>query len=96
MNTVTIRDFNPAHYLDSDEMIVEYLKATAEDPNPEVFLRALGDVAKAKGMADIAKKTGLDRESLYKALRPGAHPRYETVKAILKAIGVELTFRAVS
>jgi len=96
MNTVTIRDFNPAHYLDSDEMIVEYLKATAEDPNPEVFLGALGDVAKAKGMAEIAKKTGLDRESLYKALRPGAHPRYETVKAVLKAIGVELTFRAVS
>jgi len=96
MNTVTIRDFDPAHYLDSDEMIVEYLKATAEDPNPEVFLGALGDVAKAKGMAEIAKKTGLDRESLYKALRPGAHPRYETVKAVLKAIGVELTFRAVS
>ena len=95
MNTVTIRDFDPAHYLDSDEMIVEYLKATAEDPNPEVFLGALGDVAKAKGMAEIAKKTGLDRESLYKALRPGAHPRYETVKAVLKAIGVELTFKAI-
>ena len=95
MNTVTIRDFDPAHYLDSDEMIVEYLKATAEDPNPEVFLGALGDVAKAKGMAEIAKKIGLDRESLYKALRPRAHPRYETVKAVLKAIGVELTFKAI-
>jgi len=46
MSTVTIRDFDPANYLDSDEVIVEYLKATAEDPNPEVFLEALGDVAR--------------------------------------------------
>jgi probable addiction module antidote protein len=96
MNTVTIRDFDPANYLDNDEMIVEYLKATAEDPNPEVFLGALGDVARAKGMAEIAKKTGLGRESLYKAFRPGASPRYATVKAVLKAIGVELTFKVVS
>lgn len=96
MNTVTIRDFDPSSYLDSDEMIVEYLMATAEDPNPEVFLGALGDVARAKGMAEIAKKTGLGRESLYKALRPGAHPRFETVNAVLKAIGVELTFKTVS
>ena len=96
MNTVTIRDFDPANYLDSDEMIVGYLMATAEDPNPEVFLGALGDVARAKDMAEIAKKTGLGRESLYKALRPGAHPRFETVKAVLKAIGVELTFKTVS
>jgi len=56
MSTVTIRDFDPANYLDNDEVIVEYLKATAEDPNPEVFLEALGDVARAKGMAGIAKK----------------------------------------
>ena len=96
MNTVTIRDFDPSSYLDSDEMIVEYLMATAEDPNPEVFLGALGDVARAKGMAEIAKKTGLGHESLYKALRPGAHPRFETVNAVLKAIGVELTFKTVS
>ncbi len=58
-----IRDFDPANYLDSDEVIVEYLKATAEDPNPEVFREALGDVARAKGMTEIAKKTGLGREN---------------------------------
>ena len=56
MSTVTIRDFDTANYLDNDEVIVEYLKAKAEDPNPEVFLEALGDVARAKGMAEIAKK----------------------------------------
>lgn len=59
MSTVTIRDFDPANYLYNDEMIVEYLKATAEDPNPEVFFEALGDVARAKGMAEIAKKQAL-------------------------------------
>jgi len=96
MSTITIRNFDPANYLANDEVIVEYLKATAEDPNPEVFLGALGDVARAKGMSEIAKKTGLGRESLYKALRPGAHPRYETVKAVLKAVGVEMTFKPVS
>ncbi|HHE31673.1 MAG TPA: putative addiction module antidote protein [Chlorobaculum parvum] len=93
MSTVEIRDFDPANYLDSEEMIVEYLKAAAEDPNPDVFFGALSDVARAKGMAEIARKTGLGRESLYKAFRPGAHPRYETVKAVLKAIGIELTFK---
>ena len=55
MSTVTIRDFDTANYLDNDEVIVEYLKAKAEDPNPEVFLGALGDVARATGMAEIAK-----------------------------------------
>jgi DNA-binding phage protein len=53
---VTIRDFDPANYLDSDEMIVEYFKATAKYPNPEVFLGALDDVTKANDMAEIAKK----------------------------------------
>jgi hypothetical protein len=51
MSTVTIRDFDPANYLDNDEVIVEYLKATAKEPNPEVLLEALSDVARAKGMA---------------------------------------------
>lgn len=66
MNTVTIRDFDPANYLDSDEMIVEYLKATAEDPNPNVFLGALGDVARAKGMGEIAKKRALPEKAFTK------------------------------
>ena len=61
-----------------------------EDPDPDVFLAALGDLAKARGMAHIARETGLGRESLYKALSSGAHPRYETVKAVLCALGVKL------
>jgi probable addiction module antidote protein len=83
--------FDPAEFLDIDEVVAEYLTAAMEDPNPDVFLAALGDVAKARGMAQIARDTGLGRESLYKALSSGAHPRYETVKAVLAALGVRLS-----
>lgn len=81
--------FDAAAYLDNEEVIAEYLTAASEDPNPDVFLAALGDVAKARGMAQIAKETGLGRESLYKALSAGAHPRHETIAAIIRALGVK-------
>jgi probable addiction module antidote protein len=87
----TYAPFDAADYLDSDEVIAEYLSAAVEDANPEVFLAALGDVAKARGMAQIAKDAGLGRESLYKALGAGSHPRYETVSAVLRALGVKFT-----
>jgi probable addiction module antidote protein len=86
---VSLTPFDAARYLDNDEVIAEYLSAAAEDPNPDVFLAALGDVAKARGMAQIARDAGLGRESLYKALSTGAHPRHETVQAVLRAIGVK-------
>ncbi len=87
----TYAPFDAADYLDNDEVIAEYLSAAVEDPNPDVFLAALGDVAKARGMAQIAKDSGLGRESLYKALSSGAHPRYETVNAVLRALGVKFS-----
>ncbi len=87
----TYAPFDPADYLDNDEVIAEYLSAAIEDPDPNVFLAALGDAAKARGMAQIAKDAGLGRESLYKALSTGAHPRYETVNAVLRALGVKFT-----
>ncbi|MSQ47827.1 MAG: putative addiction module antidote protein [Deltaproteobacteria bacterium] len=82
--------FDAADYLDSEEVIAEYLNAALEDENPNVFLVAVGDVAKARGMAQLAKDTGLGRESLYKALAPGAKPRYDTVLKLMRALGVEL------
>lgn len=85
----TYAPFDAAAYLDSDELIAEYLSAAAEDANPDVFIAALGDVAKAKGMAQIARDAGLGRESLYKALSAGAHPRFETINAVLHALGVK-------
>ena len=88
---VTYKAFDPAQYLDNDAVIAEYLSAAAEDSNPDVFVAALGDVAKARGMAQIAKESGLGRESLYKALSAGAHPRYETINSVLRALGVKFT-----
>jgi probable addiction module antidote protein len=86
--TETFAAFDPADYLDNDTVIAEYLSAAVEDPNPDVFLAALGDVARARGMSQIANDAGLGRESLYKALSAGSHPRYETVNAVLRALGV--------
>jgi probable addiction module antidote protein len=92
--TTRFAPFDAALYLDNDEVVAEYLTAAAEDPNPDVFIAALGDVAKARGMAQIAKEAGLGRESLYKALSAGAHPRFETINAVLRALGVKLSIVA--
>lgn len=88
--TLNVQPFDAADYLDSEETIAEYLSVALEDPNPDVFLAAVADVAKARGMAQLAKDTGLARESLYKALRPGSKPRYDTVKKILTALNVRI------
>jgi probable addiction module antidote protein len=82
--------FDASSYLDSEEMIAEYLTAAAEDENPDVMLLAIANVAKARGMTHVAKAAGLSRESLYKTLAPGAHPRFRTVQAILRALNVRL------
>ena len=86
--TVKLAPFDPASYLDSEETIAEYLTVALEDENPDVLLSALADVAKARGMAQVARDAGLGRESLYKALAPGAHPRHETIAAVMRALGV--------
>ncbi len=82
--------FDAADYLDNEEVIAAYLSAALEDENPNVFLVAVADVAKARGMTQLARDTGLGRESLYKALTPGAKPRYDTVLRLVRALGVEL------
>jgi probable addiction module antidote protein len=90
----TFAKFDAADYLDSEATIAEYLTAALEDPNPDVFLAALSDVAKARGMSTIARSAGLGRESLYKALAPGAKPRYDTILKVLQGLGVKLTVSA--
>lgn len=87
-------DFDPSEFLDSEELIAEYLTAALEDENPDVFLAAVGNVAKARGMSTIAERTGLGRESLYKAMAPGAKPRYDTVLKVLHSLGVKVTVSA--
>ncbi|MCK6397177.1 addiction module antidote protein [Thauera aminoaromatica] len=88
---VKTASFDAADYLNDEETIAEYLTAALEDPNPDVFLAAVRDVARARGMAQLAKDAGLGRESLYKALTPGAKPRYDTVLKLLHALGVKIT-----
>ena len=85
-----IAAFDAADYLDNDIVLAEYLNAALEDEHPNVFLQAIADAAKARGMSKLAKDTGLGRESLYKALAPGAKPRYDTVLKLVRALGVEL------
>ena len=80
-----------AKYLDSDEAIAEYMTAVLEANDPDLLLLALSDVARAKGMAQVAKDAGLGRESLYKALAPGAKPRFDTVLKVARALGVKFT-----
>lgn len=82
--------FDAADYLDNDVVIAEYLNAALDDGDPNVFLQAIADVAKAQGMSKLAKDAGLGRESLYKALAPGAKPRYDTILKLVRALGVEL------
>jgi probable addiction module antidote protein len=88
---VKLANFDAADYLDDEETIAEYLSAALEDPNPDVFLAAIRDVARARGMTQLAKDAGLGRESLYKALTPGAKPRYDTMLKLLHALGVKLS-----
>jgi probable addiction module antidote protein len=87
--------FDAARYLDSDEAVAEYMSAMLEANDPDLLLLALGDVARAKGMAQVAKEAGLGRESLYKALTPGAKPRFDTILKVAKALGVKFTAQAV-
>lgn len=82
--------FDAADYLDNDEAIAAYISAALEDGDPDLFLTAVKDVARARGMTQLAKDTGLGRESLYKALSPGARPRYDTILKVLRALGVTL------
>jgi probable addiction module antidote protein len=89
-NRLNLAPFDASDYLDSEEVIAEYLTVALEDPDPDAFLMAVRDVAKARGIATIAENAGLGRESLYKALRPGAQPRFDTVRRLLDALGVKL------
>jgi len=89
MNTRT-QVFDVADYLEDEQTIAEYLNLALEDPNPEMLLVAVKNVARARGMTELAQETGLGRESLYKALSEGAKPRYDTVFKVLRALGVKL------
>ena len=91
MNFNKLQTFDITEYLDSEEAIAEYLSQVLEDGDNDEFIRAIGYIAKAKGMAQIAKDTGLGRESLYKAFRPNAKPRFDTVMKVMNAFKLQLS-----
>jgi probable addiction module antidote protein len=90
MATTNLTPFDAVEFLDSEEAIAGYLTEIMAEGDPDLFLSALGDVAKARGMKQVAEATGLSRESLYKSLRAGANPGYLTISKIMNALGVDL------
>ena len=83
-------EFDAAEYLDNEEAIAEYLTAMLAENDPSMLAAALGDIARARGMSEIARTAGITREALYKALRPDAHPRFDTISRVCGALGVRL------
>ncbi|MGE7958700.1 addiction module antidote protein [Pseudomonas sp. NPDC089530] len=86
----TLVPFDIASLLDSDQAISEYLSQVLADGDTDELIRALGHVARARGMAQIARTTGQGRASLYKAFAPGAKPRFDTVVKVMRALGLQL------
>jgi probable addiction module antidote protein len=88
-------DFDMAAYLKSEEDIAAYLTIVIEEGDPGELAHALGIAARARGMTEVAKAAGISREALYKALRPNAHPRFDTISRVCSALGVKLVAQAV-
>ena len=84
------RPWDAVDYLKSDEDMAAYLEAALEEGDPILFTAALGDIARAKGMSEIARKAGLGRESLYKALSPDGNPEFATVLKVMHSLGLKL------
>ena len=84
------RPWDPAEHLEGEEDIIAYLEAAFEDGDPALVVAALGDIARAKGMSQIARETGLGRESLYKALSGERSPDFGTILKVVGALGIRL------
>jgi probable addiction module antidote protein len=80
--------WDASDYLETEEDIVAYLEAAIEEGDPSLMAAALGDIARSKGMTQIAQKTGLGRESLYKALSVEGNPEFTTIVKVLQALGL--------
>jgi len=88
-------EFDAAPYLEDEAAIAAYLTDILAANDSALLASALGDIARARGMSEIAKASGLTREALYRALRPGAKPRYDTIAKVCGALGVRLVAQAI-
>ena len=86
-----IKNFDVVDFLDSDEAIIEYLNAALEEGEPDFFVKAVGDVARAKGMIKVARSSGLGRQNLYRSLSRGGNPRIGTLFRVLDALDIRLS-----
>jgi len=85
-----LANFDISQYLDNKEIIAEYLTQVIEEGDMDELFVSIGNIAKAKGMGQISKDTGLGRESLYKAFKKGSNPRFDTVIKVLKSLDIQL------
>lgn len=90
------RRFDVTEMLQTEQDIAEYLSLVLEDGDPALLAATLGDIARARGMTQIAQEAGLGREALYKALRADASPRFDTIARVCKALGVKLVAQPVT
>ncbi|MCC6328342.1 MAG: putative addiction module antidote protein [Acidobacteria bacterium] len=82
--------WDPAEHLETEQDMAIYLEAALEDGDPSLVAAALGDIARARGMTQLARETGLGRESLYKALSPNGNPEFSTIMKVVQALGLRL------
>ena len=87
---MSLKQFDVVDFLDSDEAIVEYLNVALEEQDPAFFAKAIGDVARARGMTAIAEASGVGRQSLYRALSSDGNPRLETLFRVLETLDLRL------
>jgi probable addiction module antidote protein len=84
------KTYDAAEYLENEDDRAAYLQAALEEGDPALVIHALGNIARARGMTQIARDTGLRRESLYKALSPDGNPEFATILKVVQALGIEL------
>ncbi|MFM8548138.1 MAG: addiction module antidote protein [Betaproteobacteria bacterium] len=90
INVSNLPDFDMAEHLKTDEDVAEYLTTVLEENDSAELMHALGVIARARGMTEVARASGLTREALYKALRPTSQPRFDTIARVCTALGVKL------
>jgi probable addiction module antidote protein len=88
-------EFDVTEHLEDDQAIAEYLTIVLEEDDPALLAAAMGDIARARGMTEIAKASGIAREALYKALRVDAQPRFDTINRVCHALGVKLVAKPI-
>ena len=87
---VTFSEYDPAEYIEDKEDVIAHLKVALEENDPDFLLRTIGDIARSKGMTQIAKELGIDRKGLYKSLAPDGNPSFRTVFKLLDILGLRV------